>query len=90
MIAHVSLKMAQATSMVVPPLYLAFRLFRKGATPLTIKRLMNVSTGSVLGGAALGVPMAYGVLGKQPEAAMVDRIERMVRSLQTGSGRNTC
>lgn len=78
MTAHVSLKMAQAASMIVPPVYLLSRLVRRGASPFTIRRLMNVSTGSVIIGAGLGVGMSYGRLRNEPEIALIDRIERMV------------
>lgn len=83
LVMHVSLKMAQVASMAVPPLYAVSSLILRRGRPFSINRLMQISTASVLGGAAAGTVMGYGRLRNEPDAALVDRVERMVRFLLT-------
>ncbi len=80
LVLHVSLKMAQFTSMAVPPLYAVSSLIlRRGKQPFSISRLMRISTGSVGAGAGIGAVMGWGRLRNEPEEALIDRVERMVR-----------
>ncbi|KAK4686617.1 hypothetical protein P7C73_g3511, partial [Tremellales sp. Uapishka_1] len=78
MIMHVSLKMAQTASMLVPPLYILTSIVRRNpAKPFTISRLMRVSTVGVVAGGAVGAGMGYMRLANEPEAAVLDRTERL-------------
>ena len=79
MILHVSLKMAQLTSMAVPPLYLISSLVLRRGRPFSVNQLMRVSIGSVLLASGVGAAMGWGRLRNEPSGAIVDRVERMVR-----------
>lgn len=77
---HVSLKMAQLTSMAVPPLYLVSSLILRRGRPFSINQLMRISAGSVIVGSGVGAVMGWGKLKDEPELAIIDRVERMVGS----------
>lgn len=77
MILHVSLKMAQLTSMAVPPLYLISSLVLRRGRPFSVNQLMRVSIGSVLLASGVGAAMGWGRLRNEPSGAIVDRVERM-------------
>ena len=75
-VAHASLKSAQATSMLAPPIYLAISLIRRRG--FSIGRVMRVTTGSVAVGAGIGVGMGYMRLRNEPDVALSDRVFRLV------------
>ena len=76
MVAHASLKMAQALALISPPLHILVSI-RRGQ--FSVARLMRSSTRNALLGAGLGAALGYGRLMSQPEEAIIDRCERLVR-----------
>ena len=75
-VAHASLKTAQAASMIAPPLYLVVALVRRRG--ISINRLMRVTTGTVAAGAGIGAGMGYMRLRNEPDVALSDRVFRLV------------
>ncbi len=82
---HVALKMAQVTSMIVPPVYVVSALFLKRGGPLSILRLARVTAGSVIAAGGIGAVAGWARLRNEPDEAIVDRVERMVRPLPSKS-----
>ncbi|ORY34701.1 hypothetical protein BCR39DRAFT_556213 [Naematelia encephala] len=81
LVAHASLKTAQSFSMLAPPAYLVLSFIRRGrGHPLSIRRLMSVSTSSVLVGSGIGAFMGWGRLRNEPEIALQDRIFRLAHN----------
>lgn len=81
-ITHVSLKMAQTLAMLTPPVVILLSVIRRNPLkPFTIRRLLDTTTRSTVIGAGLGGVMGWGRLRNEPEAAIVDRAERLVSGL---------
>ncbi|RSH93259.1 hypothetical protein EHS25_007613 [Saitozyma podzolica] len=80
-IAHASLKAAQATAMLLPPLYLVSSLLiRRGTRPFSIARWMRVSTGGTVVGAGIGAGLGWLRLRDQPDYALEDRAYRLANN----------
>ncbi|TXT07405.1 hypothetical protein VHUM_03125 [Vanrija humicola] len=77
-VLHSALKVAQAGSMVVPPTWVIWSLARRN--PLSVRRLMRVSTASVVVGAAAGGGLAYMRLQIEPRDKIEDRVYRLARN----------
>ncbi|CAK9784545.1 hypothetical protein CC85DRAFT_283034 [Cutaneotrichosporon oleaginosum] len=73
--AHVSLKMAQAASMIFPPAYVGLSLIRR--RPMSVSRAMRGAEISVFGAAALGWGVGYARLQNQSPEAIEDRVYRL-------------
>lgn len=86
---HTGLKIAQASSLVLPPLYVVTAIIRRARgiqSGFSINRMLRATW---IGGTALSVaapPIAWQIkLKNEPTAAMVDRWERLV-----GPRENAC
>lgn len=79
-IAHSSLRGAQVAAMVAPPLVILGTIFRPSLLrPRSIKRVLNgVIKWTVIGAGAGGV-VGWGKMRNEPETAILDRVERLVR-----------
>lgn len=73
--------------MVTPPVVILTSIVRRNPLkPFTIKRLLNTTLRSTAVGAGLGAFMGWGRLRTEPETAILDRAERLVRSHQLHHG----
>lgn len=77
-VLHSALKVAQAGSMVVPPAWIVWTAARRN--PFSVRRLMRVSTGSVVLGGVAGGGLAYMRLQIEPRDKIEDRCYRLVRA----------
>lgn len=75
-VAHVTLKTAQATSILTPAFFLFGVLVQK--RPATISRYLRVTMRNVVAGAVVGTALGYGRLYNESEEAIIDRAERLV------------
>ena len=78
-IAHASLKVAQTTAMLTPPIYLVSALILRRGGGFSVRKLMRYSTLGTFGGAGLGAFMGWGRLRNEPIEAIEDRVYRLVR-----------
>jgi hypothetical protein len=78
-IAHSSLKGAQAASMVAPPVYLVSSLILRRGSGFSIRHLMRYSTLGTAAGAGLGAAVGWVRLRTEPLVAIEDRVFRLVR-----------
>ncbi|KAL1412098.1 hypothetical protein Q8F55_003095 [Vanrija albida] len=77
-VLHSALKVAQAGSMVIPPAWIVWTAARRN--PFSVRRLMRVSTGSVVLGGAAGGGIAYMRLQIEPRDKIEDRCYRLARN----------
>lgn len=77
-IAHASLKVAQMGAMIVPPAYIVSSLILRRGSGFSIRRLMRTTTVGTAVGAGLGAFMGWGRLRTEPQAAIDDRVFRLV------------
>ena len=76
LLTHTSLKVAQAFSLIVPPIYLVSLAVRR--KPFTVAKLMRTTWMWTTGGAIASVPVAYWRLKDEPDYALSDRTFRLV------------
>jgi len=77
-IAHASLKVAQMGAMIVPPAYIISSLILRRGSGFSIRRLMRNTTLGTATGAGLGAFMGWGRLRSETQAAIDDRVYRLV------------
>lgn len=77
-LSHTALKVAQAFSLAIPPLYLATNAIRR--RPFSLRKFFRTVNGVTLVGTAASVPVAYYEMKDQSKVAMADRRERLVSS----------
>lgn len=65
--------------MIVPPVYLGLALVRR--RPWSVAGLMRRAEIGVIGGAAVGYGVGYARLNNQSEAAIADRVFRLVSAV---------
>jgi hypothetical protein len=80
LITHQALQGAQLASMAAPPLYILSSLvFRRNPLkPFSIRRLMTVSTGSVLAGGTAGAAAGWALNKDANEVVNIAKVAKMV------------